>query len=88
MSVHDAVAFGLPFEVWNVQIADSVDGRDDDGIALGVAARNAKLAPDFPQRPQYAGAVESLSFTVFAEAHSVIILQPGDGGPAASPAKR
>jgi hypothetical protein len=74
-SVNDTVAFGLPFEVGNVEVADGVDGGDDDGVAFGVAARGMKLAAHLPQCPQDAGAVESLSFTVFAEAHLHIILQ-------------
>ena len=76
--VNDAVTLGFPFEMRNVQISYRINGGDDRGITFCIAARATQLAPYLSQRSQHAGAVESLSFAVFAEAHLHILRRDGE----------
>ena len=68
--MHDNVVFRFEFEVRDVELAHGVQRRNDRAVALCSGARGAKLALDTPQRTQHARAVEALTFTMFAEAHT------------------
>ena len=59
----------LRLEVRDVQGAHGFQGREDGVVERSSAIRSRQLVAHLAQRAQDAGAVETLSLTVFAEAH-------------------
>lgn len=69
----DRVLFRLEFKMRDIEIADGVQGGDDGAFALGTGTRGAQFAPELAERTQHARAIETLTFTMFAEAHTRIL---------------
>jgi hypothetical protein len=75
MSVDNLALFGLHWiEVRNIEIADSIERRDERLVDLLASPRLAQLGAQLPQRPEHARPVKPLPFTVFAKAHLDITL--------------
>ncbi len=71
----DNIVFRLEFEMGYVEIADGVQRRRNGAFALGAGARRAEFALHLPQCAQHASAIKALTFAVFTEAHTRIVVR-------------
>jgi hypothetical protein len=66
--------------MWDVQLFDCREGPLEGGVHLRAAVRGSQIAAQLPQRSEDAGTVETLSLTVFAETHALIMDLAGGTG--------